>query len=135
MDVMLVHAETGEIRPADIGWSWELWFCMDWFFIPLIRRELNGWAVIRLCGYLGIFIFLMAAVSGSMESERSLQLMIFYWFMVLAIGIFLGVSGIFLCLRGNELSAKKLLKSGWTFADPESWVAEYAKTKWRLTRT
>ena len=132
MDVMLIHAETGEIRPADIGWSWELLFLCDVFFVPLIRRKLFGWVALRLSCYFALVVYITAAWNGQMDLSGALAHRLFLGLLILGGLPFLSGSAIYLSFKGNELSARKLLKSGWTFADPESRVAEYAKIKWRV---
>ena len=78
MDVMLVHAETGEIRPADIGWSWELLFLCDVFFVPLIRRKLFGWVALRLSCYFALVMYGAAALTGQMNLSGALSHSLFW---------------------------------------------------------
>ena len=34
---------------------------------------------------------------------------------------------------GNEMTAKKYLKLGWTFVEPDSEITKTAKTRWRIS--
>jgi hypothetical protein len=117
----LKHERTGELQSIKVGWSWTLFLFSQFWAIPLFYRQLFDWAMIQL---VLTALTLTYGVFGEAESD----LMVFAF--VLALGT-IGVS-IFVGQRGNELTAKRMLRDGWVFAEPDAQLTQHAKRAWSL---
>lgn len=117
MRVTLSNDRTGELKEIKVGWSWTLLIFTQFLGIPLYLRKLNNWG--SLVAGLCIFYTILGWTDG-------------YWALWILSGlIILGLS-VFFAIRGNEMTAKALLESGWIFAYPEDRSTTFAKSKWSL---
>lgn len=112
MQVMLTEPKTGQKKFLKVGFSWMLLFLAPLYGIGLFARGLHshGAAIFILC----ILVVILAAS----PANSILGLLL------IAIGIYYGV-------KGNELTAKKLMSKGWELPKDES-AAEYARTRWSI---
>lgn len=114
MHVLLRHQITGEIKRIKIGFNWVL-FLFSWLYgIPLFIRGLwaHGLAVFALC------VLIVIAGKGAAPLLG-----------LVAIG-----TTIFYGIKGNELTAKRLLSDGWVFAE-EGAPTEFARAKWMVPKS
>ena len=121
MEVLLINRNTGELRAQEVGWSWIILLFDIFFAIPLFVRRLYFWAALRL----GLYLIIMIE-SGNRDD----------------VGAFFGIFGgpfllfllydIFFSFWGNRMAGRKLLRSGWEFADPGSLRTRYAVQKWQV---
>lgn len=119
--VNLQHERTGEIKSVKVGWSWTLFLFSQFWGVPLFLRHLFDW------GMINFILSLLFYYSMSLAEADPNELLL-----ALAIGIAaIGVS-IYLGLRGNELTAKQLLRAGWIFANPDDVTAQQARREWTL---
>lgn len=115
MKVPLKNTTTGDIVQVKVGWSWTLFFFSSIFGIPLFLRKLHLWGCVflGLCGF-NMLIFYIDPISFMLSQFVIIGMVI--WF----------------AIRGNEMTAKNLLKRGYEFVDPEGDVARFAKARWGL---
>ena len=113
--VQLRNDRSGEIKRIKVGWSWVLFFFCTLLGIPLFLRRLYGLGIM----FLAIWI-LSAAGSMLLGPAGSVITLL-----LIPLNVWMG-------LKGNEITGKKLLETGWSFSDPGGENAKYAKTKWKL---
>lgn len=121
MKVRFVNPTTKDIRSATTGFDWPAFFSMFIFGIPHFLRGM--WVP----GGIGVGFFfatmLMTGIASTPEIQQGYLLA-----MILArIGF-----GAFFGLKGGEQYAKCLLARGYQLEDPDSEVAQQARTKWAI---
>ena len=122
MKVAMLNPRTGELKRIKVGWSWILFFFSGFAGIPLLLRRLYLWAAVVVFGNIGL-----AMIVDNMDpNDKAYPTAIF---VTLAFQTALAA---FIAMKGNELTGKNLLEKGWTFADPDSFEAQYARRKWDL---
>ena len=118
MRVRMRNEETGEIKEVGIGWSWTLFLFAGFFGVPLFLRRMNNW------GQLMLAFSLIQITMLFVENDRAQSVSDAAALLMLAFSVFLAI-------RGNEFTAKALLRKGWEFSDDDD-VTRYAKSKWSL---
>lgn len=115
--VQLRNDRSGEIKRIKVGWSWVLFLFSTFLGIPLFLRRL------QLLGVLFLVIwFINAALTLALGPVG------------IAVSLLLIPLSIWMGLKGNEITGKKLLETGWSFSDPDGENAKYAKIRWRLAQ-
>lgn len=127
MHVMMTNEKEGETRSVEVGFSWTILFLSPLLGAPLYTRHLSAWGGAILA------IEVMAGRLYRAQHHMPYHNAASGYRFLLAL-TFIAVIGIsaFLSIKGNELSAKNLLKEGWEFDDDER-VVRYAKTAWSMT--
>lgn len=121
MKVEFKNPKTNEIKEVKVGWSWILFLFSSIFGLPLFLRKLYVWG--------GLFlVFWVVNLLGSLglPEEQGLGLNIIMSLISLCLSIFLGV-------KGNEMTAKNYLETGWEIAEPDSANVRIAKAKWGIS--
>jgi hypothetical protein len=114
------HPRTGELKQVKVGFSWVLFFWSGLFGLPLFLRRLHIWG--------GIFLALwIVNLIGPMivRGPDGIFLQGIIFFIMLLLQIWLGI-------KGNEMTAKNYLESGWEFVDPTDAMTLMAKGKWGI---
>lgn len=125
MFVQFRNPRSGEIKKVKIGFSFVLFFFSGFWGIPLFLRKLNELGLVMLV--ISLVYTGMNLVSEINPSIPYINFSLFAFFLLcLGLGIWLGI-------KGNELTAKNYLDKGWEFVDPESDFVKLAKSKWGLT--
>lgn len=126
MHVRLQNDRTGEVKEIKVGFSFTLFFFSTVLGIPLFMRKLNQWgtAMLVLCLAYWLFNYAPMPDDGSAGVTNS-----DIFFLLLNIAMF-GLTT-FLGIKGNELTAKHLLETGWSFTEDDQ-VTDFAKMKWSL---
>ncbi len=119
--VTFQHERSGELRSIKVGWSWTLFLFSQLWGIPLFLRQMFDWAMIMVILSALSFIFMLA---GEVD-ETSLLLGMAIGCVVIGISVYMG-------LRGNELTARQMLRQGWIFADPSDAASVHARRTWSL---
>ena len=119
--VNLQHERTGELKSVKVGWSWTLFLFSQAWGIPLFFRRMFDWAAV--CFILSAVNFWLLMIADTDPAARDIS-------GILGVGS-IGIS-VFLALRGNELTAKRMLREGWTFSNPDDVVTHHAKRVWSL---
>lgn len=112
MQVMLTDPTTGQKKFLKIGFSWMLLFLTPLYGIGLFIRGLVAHGI-------GVFIFCVLVVILSSPATSAILGLI-----LIAVAIYYGV-------KGNELTAKRLIAKGWELPKDES-SAEYARAQWSI---
>lgn len=121
MKTALKHSGTGEIRSVKVGWSWVL-FLFSWFLgLPLFLRGLPILGAI----FLSLFAIKLVLPAVSVNYAQTRDIISLINLLLFGLSIWLGI-------KGNEYTGKRLLENGWTFYDPTSESAKYAQQKWRI---
>jgi hypothetical protein len=120
MNLSMKNPKTGEIKPVQIGWSWTLFLYSGFFGLPLFLRGLNLWG--------GVFFVLStislvgpALVGDDVATGIAANM-----------SVILFVLGIWVGIKGNEMTAKNYLDMGWVFLDPHSEATKVGKGKWGI---
>lgn len=113
--VQFRNDRSGEIKRVKVGWSWVLFFFCTFLGIPLFLRKLTGLGIMFLA------IWIISAVLIITAGPAGIVVLS----LLMPLNIWMG-------LKGNEMTGKKLLEIGWSFTDPDGENAKYAKTRWRL---
>ena len=121
IEVPFKNAKTNEIRKVKVGWSWTLFLFSSWLGVPLFMRKLNRWGLI----FLGLWV-LSTFLQFSMGRGSGLEGLAAIVFLI-AIGL-----SIWIAIKGNEMTAKNYLQTGWKFAEPDSEATRFGKLKWGL---
>lgn len=121
MKVQLINPRTGELKAIKVGFSWTLFLFAGFFGIPLMLRKLYGWAALFLAISL-LSPFAMELANAETDREVFIAFTLSFGFQLTALLI--------IAIKGNELTAKRLIDNGWTFANPDSLETQLAKRKW-----
>ncbi|MDE1571182.1 hypothetical protein [Aquabacter sediminis] len=121
MKLQLINPRTGELKAIKVGFSWTLFLFAGFFGIPLMLRKLYGWAALFLAISL-LSPFAMDLASAETDREVFIAVTLSFGFQLAALLI--------IAIKGNELTAKRLIDKGWTFANPDSLETQLAKRKW-----
>ena len=119
VSVAFESPQTGEVRQVKVGFSWALFFFSGVFGIPLFRRKLIAWGWVMLAYNIAAVLLLIG--SRKTDSGASLIMNVVIWFALAYLGF-----------KGNEITAKNYLASGWRFVEPGSDLTRYAKMKWHI---
>lgn len=115
------NPQTDEVRHIKLGWSWSLYNFSIVFGLPLFWRGLYLWG--------GLIVAIWAVVLASLaliaDGEHRFTIAMG------AIAVMLGVDT-YLAMRGNELTAKRLLQKGWEFAEQDPLTVKIAKKEWGI---
>ena len=122
MEVLLVNKDTGELRAQEVGWSWIILLFNTVFSLPLFLRGLYFWAAVRLILYI---VLLFEGPSHITDGE--------YLGYLGGPVLFFLLYDIFFAFWGNRMAGRKLLRTGWEFADPESARTRYGSKNGRST--
>jgi hypothetical protein len=117
MKVALKNPKTGEFKEVKVGWSWILFLFSGFFGLPLFLRKLNVWGAI----FLALWIVNLAITLVTPYADAGL----------LIVAISFGLQ-IFMGIKGNEMTAKNYLESGWVFTEPDNEQVKIAKARWGL---
>ena len=112
---------TGEIKEVKVGFSWTLFLWSGLFGLPLFLRRLYVWGAI----FLSLWIVNAAAIALGPKSNGELVSNVM-GFIYLGLVIFVGI-------RGNEMTAKNYLETGWVFLEPDSELTKMAKMRWGIS--
>jgi hypothetical protein len=116
------NPQSGEIRQVKVGFSWVLFFFSGFIGLPLFYRGLVTWGVI----YAGFWVFYMIANLASGSSDSAAGFYVLISLVGLLMGIFMGV-------KGNEITAKSLLARGWRVTDTDSEFTRMGLARWGVT--
>jgi hypothetical protein len=119
MQVALVNLKTGELKQVKIGWSWTLFFFSGVFGLPLFLRKLHVW------GFVFLALWIVNLLGPFIAGDGAVGVSSLMFFVLAGLEIWIAI-------KGNEMTAKNLLELGWSFADPLSEAARYARAKWGL---
>ncbi|MDR2056010.1 MAG: hypothetical protein LBQ10_09125 [Desulfovibrio sp.] len=121
MKVTMKNPKTGESKEVKVGWSWILFLFSGFFGLPLFLRKLNVWGAI----FLVLCIVFLVAPNVIPNDDDSFALSLVLQLSSCGLSIFLGI-------KGNEMTAKNYLESGWMFAEPDSQQTKMAKSRWGI---
>lgn len=119
MKVRLKNQVTGELKEIKVGWSWTLFLFSGIFGLPLFLRKLNTW------GFLFLALWVVNLIGPYIAGAEAAGISLVMFFIFAGLGIWLGI-------KGNEMTAKNYLELGWRFADPLSEDAKFARGKWGI---
>lgn len=121
MRIALTHPGNGDTKFVETGWNWNIFWFAGMFGLPLFFRGLAMWGTVMVA----IWSMQMATLMLSAASERAA-----------AIHFLLGLASLGLCLylglRGNALTARRLFACGYDFRKPDSPEARFAIDSWDL---
>lgn len=117
MDIIFKNSQTGEVKPVKFGWSWTLFLFSIFFGIPLFMRKLYLWGSIW-------FIISTIAIIDEFNNPNDASPIT-----LLQIGL-----SIFFAIKGNEITAKKLLRSGWYITNTDNDFVKMAMGKWGVSQ-
>jgi hypothetical protein len=118
IEVPFVNPRTGERKLIKVGFAWPVGLFGTILGIPLFLRGLNSWGAV--CLVLWTINFLVYGV----DSEAAVLVEL----VEIAIQIWLG-------FKANEMTAKRLLETGWVWAEPGSEATKIAMRTWQLGPT
>ena len=126
--VMLINRVNGERKQLKTGFSLEMFFGSSFLGFPLFGviffvRQLYGLGGIYFAG--SMVFYLTWIVGASTDSDGAGVFRGLMWLTALLASVLFGV-------KGNEMTAKSLLRKGWTILDDGSGSARAAKLKWGL---
>jgi len=119
IDVVLKTPSSGETKKIKVGWSWPMFLFSPFYGIPLFMKGLHrpGLVALAIAVFANIQYLITSKPNLVTLSLVSLaQLIIMFYF----------------AIKGNELTAKKLLANGWVFAQPGSDQVRFARLKWGI---
>lgn len=121
MKVAMKNPKTGEIKEVKVGWSWTLFLFSGFFGLPLFLRRLHVWGAI----FLALWVVNLVA-PAIVPGDEGTVIAVILSFVSLGLGIFIAI-------KGNEMTAKNYLESGWVFVEPDSELTKMAKMRWGIT--
>lgn len=121
MRVTFKNPKTGELKEVKVGFSWVLFLFSPFLGFPLFLRRLNIWGGVFLLLW---FVNIIAQYMISDPVAASLLVLILF-IIIFALSIWVGI-------KGNEMTAKNYLETGWVFADEKSDAVRFAKGKWGI---
>lgn len=122
MQVALTNPRTGEIKYVKVGWSWVLFLFSGFLGIPLFVRGLNALGAIFLALWVLNFF-----VNIAVDLTEAGAVLFFFAFQLILVGL-----AIWMGIKGNAYTAKRLLEAGWLFVEPDSDLTKFAKMRWGL---
>jgi hypothetical protein len=121
MQVGLRNDTTGEVKTLTVGFSWTLFLFSNVLGIPLFIRKLYAFGGIMA----GIGVMRLMATYSIEDSDL-------LWIVsIVLFGLGFGIA-LYLGMKGNELTAKKLLSDGWVWSVPDSEQTDNAKRTWGI---
>ena len=120
IDVEFVNPRTGYQKKVKVGWSWVLLFLSGVLGIPLYMRRLYAWGVVFS------IIWVLGIVLTSLSNAAGIGAVFIF------VTILQAALQIYLAAKGNEITGKNLLNTGWEFKYPDSDGARFARLKWGL---
>jgi hypothetical protein len=120
MQVGLRNDTTGEVKTLTVGFSWTIFLFSNILGIPLFMRKLYAF------GGIMVGIGLMRTMTYSIEDTDLSSIV-----SIVIFGAGFGLA-LYLGMKGNELTAKKLLSDGWVWSVPDSDQTEAAKRAWGI---
>lgn len=120
MKVSFKNPKTGELKGVKVGWSWTLFLFSGFLGIPLFNRKLYMW---------GFFFLVLWVVnffcSHFLDGDEAIVTSLLLSCLFIGLGIWMGI-------KGNEMTAKNYLEQGWIFAEPNAELARFASGKWGI---
>ncbi len=102
--ILIKNPKTGEVKTLEVGWS----------FTAFLSNFMIGFVTL-------IFVIV------DIDHQLKIQSFVFAFFFSIAMGIIFSIIA-------NRYIAKKYLKKGWIFVDPESKSVKIAKLKWGIDK-
>ena len=123
--VTLKNGNTGEIKNIKIGWNWRFFFFSGLWGIPEFRAKLYiwGWLLLGFQLFVTLIVACVAAAGADQDAINGLSV---------PIGLIQLGFNIYLATCGNEMSVKRHLERGWSFAEPGSKPALFLQLKWAM---
>ena len=135
--VSLINEITGDIQHVKFGFNWMLFLFSSFLGIPCFYRKLKEWGIVFLViwavnriewaitfsrdnGYINRGEFLSFEYIGSFVINN-----IHYIILVIGLSIYMGI-------KGNELTVKKLLETAYKFINPDSAKVKRAKIRFSI---
>jgi len=123
--VYFEHPESGKMESLIVGFNFILLFFGFIFFgLLLYLRGLIKWGVFFTI--LNIVPLVIFSRPNDLFSDKTQSIII------ISFGLIVAVCQIYLGIKGNELTAKKLIKKGYHFVQPESEKVILAKKRWNI---
>jgi hypothetical protein len=114
--VTLKNPRTRVSKDIKIGWNWPLFLFSNFLGLPLFLRRLNSWGA----AFMGLWVLnIFVSVLG----------LGFLRIIIVLAGVGLAI---WMGRKGNELTAKNLLATGWLWADPRAPEVAAAKRAWDI---
>jgi hypothetical protein len=110
LKVTLVNASGEKYKEIEVGFCWTIFF-FSW--ITLFLRGFWFWGILLL----GITALVM------LVPDQRVKVYLMPLLYILPLG---------LAIVGNKWTARKYLKRGWTYLEPDSVEARFARKKWHL---
>jgi hypothetical protein len=120
MNISFKNVKTGEVRQVKVGFSWVLFLFAGILGIPLFIRKLNMWGSVFLAVW--VVNLLVSSLPSSEDVDSSVAVLF-----IVAVGL-----QIYMGIKGNELTAKNYLETGWELTEPDAPLTQYAKKQWGL---
>ncbi len=121
---------------VQFGFSLSLLFLSTFFGLPLLSRRLWGWAAamfalstVQIWRMVSRFSMMLSAADLA-QIETAMQTD----FLDDAAEWSLLICSVVLAFKGNEWTAKNLLKKGWRFTDPDDALVQKAAARWKLSK-
>jgi hypothetical protein len=127
MKVVFKNPKTGERKEVKVGWSWTLFLFSGFFGLPLFLRKLYVWGSICLAlRAIDVVVSIISTIGGDDADVIGASAQLTILFALGGLGIWLGI-------KGNEMTAKNYLEQGWVVAEPASEGAKFAFGKWGIS--
>ena len=134
----MINEAEHRLQKVKVGFSWTLLFWTWLFAIPLFLRRVHTWAF----GVLGFILasyyvesfyrFNEPVIHFHMENKGVMHIAYYFSFLNDWGSIALFILSVYLGFKGNEITGRHYLRSGWRFAMPDSPEAKYACYKWHI---